>query len=523
MRLYAVSRRFLSSIDIRSKLWVLFVSALAAWACTSLNCVFAQEEVWDQPVNLSQSSNDSLYPSVAVDPEGGVHVVWCEAVNASSSNTIYYAGFNGRVWSPAVDIIAVSGGGVANMPRLLSDGMGTLHMVWVGAFGDQILHSTADVHSAGSARGWQTPVAVSDFIEGLRLPDLAMDSAGNLHVIYSAPTGLGAGVYYNSLPYGATEWRGPKSVFALEWLDRAVDQARLAVDEEGGIHVLWTEYNYPEVFPPRGMRYSRSLDGGETWSEPYLIDGVFNNGAIVAPGNGEVHLAWSGTWGNRHEFHMWSADRGATWSRVGQSTPAGGYYGLPSFATDSAGRVHISHVTGLEGTPLVHQVWDGHVWSAPLPLVQAEKGSPSHPSDTQIVVGFGNELHIVVEQMVRKGARTDTLVEQTPSLVEGQAPGKVEGWAYDIYYLYSVTDAPRLETQALAPTIIVPLPTVEPESEVIAEPTQAKPAATTALRPVQGAASPSGGTSSTVVTGVLPSVLLVIGFVIVRLHKKRSE
>jgi hypothetical protein len=286
--------------------------------------------------------------------------------------------------------------------------------------------------------------------------------------------------------------------------------------------VLWTEQNYPETYPPRGIRYSRSIDSGRTWSQPHRFNGVYDYGAILALGTEQVHLFWSGTRPDRHEFHVWSTDRGETWSPVGQTSPAGGYFGFPSVASDSAGRIHLSHVTSLPNTPLVHQSGAGNEWSPPTVLVEWAEGASNHPSDSDTAVGLGNEIHVVVEQMRAIAAGSQANGEQQNSSATGGEQPAAEEWVFDIFYTHSTADAPRLAPKQIATPTPIPLATPERDTQ---QPVQTVQAAPTASLPGAAAneAGRSGKPAFIILKSVLAPLLLVAGSIIIRLFWKRRR
>jgi hypothetical protein len=101
------------------------------------------------------------------------------------------------------------------------------------------------------------------------------------------------------------------------------------------IYMAWTEFdNYGSTTPGDSSRilFSRSVDGGHTWSNPLKVSDVDGDcvdddntveGAVPAVGpNGEVYLAWSGPMGILFDK---STDGGVTWGadRVIADQPGG--------------------------------------------------------------------------------------------------------------------------------------------------------------------------------------------------------
>ena len=422
---------------------LLLLVFIALWLFRGFSApVIAQGTDWEDPVNISRSPNDSWFPSITVDPTGQVHLVWCEDFDDTRCASIYYARYDGNRWTIPIDIFIAREEDKTFSPVIKADPWGMLHMVWIGGNETDVMYSQAQAAEADSALAWTTPVSIAGPVLQLAWPDLFIDEAGNLHVVYRVATGEQSGIYYvHSSDQGLT-WSDPVAVFSNYSSSHMVDQSRLAVGDEGDIHVTWTENALSEGFPPVGVRYSRSLDGGLTWSWPLAIDGPFVLTGIATVGQ-QVHLIWSGTGEQRHKFHQWSPDRGATWSEAQITAQIGGFEGWPGLVVDSAGHVHALQAwgSGQEDEVLGHAVWADGSWSPQTVLIEPLRNLPrdilgtgASITEVDAAVGLGNNLHVVAQRWTEY-VDTDT------------------GWKHDIYYFAGHTDAPRLEAQVqLQPT-----------------------------------------------------------------------
>ncbi len=471
---------------------------------------FAQAPLWNEPVNISNSTTESRFPSIAVDPAGVVHVVWCEEEGESGCTAIYYTRYDGATWTMPIDIIIPpEKGQTIDSFVLTADQAGALHLVWGGGSGDQIFYSQAYAPEAGSARSWRTPIPIGDPMPKTTAPDLAVDRAGILHLVYTVQRGPQSGVYYTQSADNGQSWREPTQVFANLDSERMVDRARLTVDRSGGIHVSWTEYSFPENFPPLGIRYAHSEDNGQTWTWPLLIDGPYDLSGLIAVGEEQIHLVWSGTNPDRYKFHRWSADRGATWSQIFHTSEVGGFQGWPGLATDSLKQVHLLQAWGSGHEVLGHRVWRDNGWSpitrlieTPVNLPRDVLGTTASPEYPDVAVGLGNELHVVAMQWV----------EHTP-----------DQWTFDIFYIGGLADVPKLEPQAL------PLPTLIPSPTPPARPTKNIKITSSPVRPTASAVAsfgePTPETNSdptiTILLGALPAFISLVGVIVVRLLRRQ--
>src|SRR6185295_10758085 len=122
----------------------------------------------------------------------------------------------------------------------------------------------------------------------------------------------------------------------------AADFTRIAISPQRTLHVVWTEFEFPQAWPPRGVFHARSTDGGRTWSAPTELAGKgFDQVSIALVDDQTIHVAWNGMAGVWGRYHRWSSDGGATWSAATQLFSAGGTEGPPPLLVDAARRVHL--------------------------------------------------------------------------------------------------------------------------------------------------------------------------------------
>ena len=153
--------------------------------------------------------------------------------------------------------------------------------------------STAPAHGA---QGALPDVHVVHLPEGTLVPDVAMDGAGVLHMVY----GLGDDAWYVRSADNGRTFSPPVRVntegkVTLKMGERG---PKLAVSRassprfEGGtpltresIHVVWADQWSPgvKVYP----RYSRSLDGGKTFEPPRALASLFGIDGLTVAADGE--------------------------------------------------------------------------------------------------------------------------------------------------------------------------------------------------------------------------------------------
>jgi hypothetical protein len=214
-----------------------------------------------------------------------------------------------------------------------------------------------------------------------------------------------AGLYYiRSEDSGAT-WSEPL------WLDPDIlpnhipDSLSFELDENDGLHAVWFYGTREENEIPDWVRYAHSLDGGQTWSAPFLIDkqdDASNHklsfaGPIMIVQGHTVHVIWAAG-GLPHRYHRFSTDAGQTWSEPVHIFGELHGQAFDGFTVDGAGRVHffgqIRYPMGI-----YHAYWNQDQWSTPsLIYLISEDGSEESMGDrvhvhyTLPVVRAGNQL-----------------------------------------------------------------------------------------------------------------------------------
>ena len=156
---------------------------------------------------------------------------------------------------------------------------------------------------------------------------------------------------------------------------------------------------------PDWVRYAHSLDGGHTWSTPFLLDQydeesdhrLTNASPKMIVQGQNVHVIWAaGSFPYR--YHRFSTDAGLTWSAPVQIFGELHGQAFDGLAVDRAGRVHflgqIRYPVGI-----YHAYWDQTQWSKPslVYLIAQEDseegfGDRVHAHHTLPVIRAGNQL-----------------------------------------------------------------------------------------------------------------------------------
>ncbi len=455
---------------------------------------------WSAPLQLFNSAISASEPIVVSDAYGVVHVFWVEGPLAPTANAaplnnsvagpsvIYHTALVGGRWSKPVDVLLSPGNGEARFPEAAADSIGRLHLIWHGP-NNTLYYSTADAKRASTASAWSEPKAIgeSSFHAGIRV-----DSRGTIHVVYP---GLGnKGTYYLVSADGGNTWSNPVNVASTSREDAAADYTQLAIDPAGAIHVVWTEFQLPEGWPPLGIFYSRSNDAGATWSAPLrLAADNYDEAMIGASREGAVHVIWNGMVGVGGRYYAQSTNGGRSWSKPAAVIPPGqgGTSGYPDFTIDANGVLHMATPLDVDGIQYAFKQKD--VWSAPQKISDDLKGKRVQSvEESRIAISEGNRLNVVFEVGYQ-----------------------------EIYYTWRLIDAPTRKSQPLPlPSNSSPTTTLTPTPRATDRPT-----ATGTPSPLD--LTVEAGTTNTPVwfpllAGLLPATLFVLSVVFVRIAHRRS-
>jgi hypothetical protein len=323
-------------------------------------------------------------PLIISDPYGNVHVFW--TVIDSNSALIYYTRLDATGWTAPIDIVAA---GTASAPRAVVGQDGFIYLVWYGSNGT-IKYSRALVNEAEFAGKWFGPYNVTS--ANIRA-SLATSPSGPVYLAF--PGQGNAGVFIQSLDLRSLSWSSPKIIAWNSLIDTAADYVQMKISSNGTLHAVWTEFYYPESWPPRGVFYSRSTDRGDTWSIPMELGGDgYDQVNIAVVDDDNIHVAWNGMAGVGGRYHRWSSDGGQTWTEtIGLISPGiGGTEGLPQLVVDQAGTLHL--LTTYSGCAW-HTYFDEQKWATPVCISGEKARASNYMEEPAMTVSEGNKLHAV--------------------------------------------------------------------------------------------------------------------------------
>lgn len=463
-----------------------------------------QGSAWSEPYRLSSDAGRASECYLVADQYGYVHCFWTEALFSGQGNVIKYARFDGATWTKPNDIYITSAG-IRNVSPVV-DQQGKLHVAWSEGLIGIAYYTYAPANDALSAQNWAKPIQIN---VPARPVFLQVDSKGVLHILYINQTEE-SGVYYIRSEDKGITWSEPV------WLDPDIlpghipDSLNFKLDENDGLHAAWVYGSRELGSRTDWVRYSHSLDGGHTWSSPFLIDQYneendhnldFAGPNMVVQGQ-NVHIIWAaGPFPYR--YHRFSTDSGRTWSTPVQIFGELHGQAFDGLAVDGSGRVHfLAQIRYPMG--IYHAYWDQNRWSKPsLVYFIAEQslgeglGDRVHAHFTLPVVRAGNQLVL--------------------TFTDGPADPNRR-----LFVMYRTLDDILPQENVLTPTpsatlVSISTPTPKPHTPIpnwTATPPLLK---SEEVRPLGRAPTPD----LAIRVALVPTLLVLVGTIVIRLYKRK--
>lgn len=223
---------------------------------------------------------------------------------------------------------------------------------------------------------------------------VATDSAGRVHVIWADQRDGHWEIYYKR--WNGSSWDADQRLSTPISTGDSTSPA-IAVDGTGIIHVTWLYYTGSAY----RIRYSRSTDNGQSWSD--YVDwgsvGTNNAPAICASGNTVyVFSTWKpAAYPQIIEKHSTSNGAPGSWTGVYEMTSASSYKENPVGAFGPDGAVHVVWQDTRDNNPnkreIYYQRYKNSSW---LPADKRLTWDPANGSaDQTIAVGNDNKVHVV--------------------------------------------------------------------------------------------------------------------------------
>jgi len=344
-------------------------------------------------------------PSVAVDPTGTVHLAWRDARGGDAD--IYSANSTdgGVTWSPNQRVNDDPPGATQASPAAAATST-AVHVVWE----DFRNGATADVYAAasldsGGSWGGNVLVTLDSDLANQVDPAIAADASGTVHAVWQDFRDGSHDVYYaNSSDDGAT-WTDPNARVSDLVGTAGQSNPALVTDAAGVAYAAWEDSRNIFGPPHLDVYFSKSTDGGQTWTTPNVrvndnLTGNQLHPVLAVDGAGGVYAAWE-DWrtGEPDIYFARSLDGGGTWSgsqRINDDATAESQY-RPALARSPGGILLLVwrdfRDQGIGGTDIwsARSTDGGAVWSANVQVSDAVTTDADYPD---VAVDPSGRFHV---------------------------------------------------------------------------------------------------------------------------------
>jgi RHS repeat-associated protein len=263
----------------------------------------AVQGAWDPVVEVSDSSSNSdpSYPSIAVDPNENIYVLWQAGSESLGENDIYFRRYDATAatWS-AVEQVNDEQGSDTQVAGLLTgltvDAAGNAYATWAYASGgDNGEFVLFDRRPAGGS--WGTDVPVSDISSANAIEYLSIANNGQrVGIAWQRTSGHEETILYDQMPLPSGAWGTDQEVYyTVSAFPNAPD---MDIDSSNNVHVAWTT-QYPFK-----VQYRRYDAASGQWQPPKDLvtlsgagDEVTWHSSLDANPQGDVVVAWQRGYG----------------------------------------------------------------------------------------------------------------------------------------------------------------------------------------------------------------------------------
>lgn len=314
--------------------WGVYIGALFVLLASFVS---ADPEGWSNDTRLTFNGADSLFPAVATDIRGDIHIVWHDL--RSGTPNIFYTKL-GHSGQTVVDDLQLTFSGQAERPLIASDLFGNVHVIWIGRSSGQIFYTKLDNNGRTLIDDLQLPAGTDPVHVSFTL-----DFDGNVHVV-GKPISPDE-VFYAKLNNNGT-------ILIARMLVPVSARPVIAADHDGMIHMVAEsgEVNQRDIY------YTKINNNGTILIPNSRItssNGDSGYPAIATDSQNNVHVVWRDFRdGNFEIYYTKLNNNGVTIIDDLRLTANNADSFTPSIAVDSLDNVHVTWVDFRDGNPEIY-------------------------------------------------------------------------------------------------------------------------------------------------------------------------
>jgi len=279
---------------------------------------------------VSYGTDTQDRPGIAVDSEDNIHVVW-RGLGWGNNPDVWNLQYRKRTssgWQPQEAVTDENAD--QEHPSIAVDSNDNLHIVWLGlGWGTNTGYYNIQYRRRTSS-GWQSREAVSDIDANQLVPMIAIDDDDNVHVVWRG-TGWGTNTGYHNIQYRkrtSTGWEPQEAV-----TDKDADQVNpsIAIDSGGNVHVVWFGKGWGTNTTNWNIQYKRRTSSGWGSREAVTDKNADQTHPVIAIDKDDnIHIVWRGLgWGTNTGYYniQYCKRTNSGWqSRVGLTDTANNHH-----------------------------------------------------------------------------------------------------------------------------------------------------------------------------------------------------
>ena len=380
-------------------------------------------ETWTEE-QVSSGSGHQYYPSVAVDSQDNVHVVWTGKGWGSNPNynNIQYRKRTSSGWQ-AQEAVTDKDSTQYN-PAIAIDSQGNVHVVWYGGgWGSNPNYYNIQYRKRTSA-GWQAQEALTDKDDKQYDPAIAIDSQDNVHIVWEGG-GWGSNPDYYNIQYRkrtSSGWQAQEAV-----TDKDDDQyyPSIAVDSQDNIHIVWEGWGWGTNTGNANTQYRKRTSSG--WQTQEAVTDVNYNQfdqTIAIDSQDNVHVIWTGKgWGSNPDYYNvqyrkrtpsgWQTQEGLTDAAITQQYPSPIWALHPTISGAKTNRPKSGYAfVWMDGTTVKFYKSDDLSWDSKVVKVVSETALLDKNYRPSLIAEDADKCGIVRRLKARNGALLVTPVSE---------------------------------------------------------------------------------------------------------------
>jgi hypothetical protein len=332
----------------KKRLFSLYLILLLGFLLTTV-------KAWTPLQRLTWTAGESLNPSVSIDSNDVIHILFQDATFGYPKYDIYHKATTdkGATWTPLNRLTWSSGD--STMPDAAVGPNDFLHMVWEDDFqGNQEIYYKQSQNSGSS---WGGIKRLTWNPHSSSTPRIAVGGNGHIHVVwYEYTASYDNDIFYKKSTDNGVTWSKTQR---LSWSNESSSPV-IGIDSNGKIHIFFHERLTATTWATE-IFHINSTDSGTTWSAKQRItwntgiEWESNRTRSIAINADNIHVVWRYlyyrlVWSNKSNiYYKNSPDGGVTWGPTKKLTWTGMQMdpdpiliGSPSIAVDSLNNPHIA-------------------------------------------------------------------------------------------------------------------------------------------------------------------------------------